>query len=496
MEWAELGVPAAACLPHPARSTAVEAATTFAIARPTCGRWRRRGRSRAENGEESTREGACLIGREVISGRVWPGRMGMAFDPFRPSKILAARGRPRLSCVVPMLQAQAISRRKRWWQAPKSKNWQPGEDRLYDARPFEFRGRPAKRERLSSAVFHRVRATSYSEPKYAQASPSTPQSERSHTARILHMNTLGQRASGIGVLLLLLSPAGLLPSCGGGTNSGGGSGGGGDMFIETCSLGCGNGAGGAQVSCTIVDIAVDREIDVFFSDAIDPASVNSTTFQLIDATTGQAPVGTRFVDSSDPTKMIFRPAITFDSQGNVSFGFNPLTTYLITIAGTAHHDTGPFVRSVSGKNNQSRMSCQVHTTSQVDDLVAGPPLASVWVSLATGQPPPNDHLDHQPAAGAVNVWHNSTISFTFNDVMNPVSLVNPNTHQATLITIQVDSDGDPATTNDEVTLFGTYALTIDLQHLTTELLFTPANGIPSAGEQSLPPPLGSNSPRF
>jgi hypothetical protein len=258
------------------------------------------------------------------------------------------------------------------------------------------------------------------------------------------------------------------------------------MFITTCSLGCGNGSNVAQVSCSIINVAVDREIDVFFSDAIDPASVNSTTFQLIDVTTGQAPAGTRFVDASDPTKMVFRPAITFDNQGNVTFGFTPQTTYLITIAGTLHNDSGPFIRSVGGTSNSSRMQCQIHTTNQVDDLVPGPPTASVFVSLATGQPPPNDHIDNQPAQGAVNVWHNSTVRISFNDVMNPASLINPNTHQATLITILVDSDGNPNTTQDQVTLFGSYALSVDLQHLTTDLVFTPANGMPSAGNQTPP----------
>lgn len=292
------------------------------------------------------------------------------------------------------------------------------------------------------------------------------------------MKDTGPRASALVLVCLLLA------ACSSGSSSGGSSGG--DMFIRTCNLGCGNGNGVAQVTCSIVNVAVDREIDVFFSDAVDPSTVNSTTFQLIDATSGQAPAGTRFIDSSDPTKMVFRPAITFDNQGNVTFGFSPNQTYLITIAGTLHNDSGPFVRSVAGAPNMSRMQCQIHTTTQVDDLVPGPPTASVFVSLATGLPPPNDHIDNQPAAGAVNVWHNSTVRISFNDVMNPASLINPNTHQATLITILVDSDGNPNTQQDQVTLFGTYALSVDLQRLTTDLIFTPANGMPSAGNQPDP----------
>jgi hypothetical protein len=289
-------------------------------------------------------------------------------------------------------------------------------------------------------------------------------------------------APALGLSLVLL-----LGGCGTGGGSGGTGGGGGAMFIDTCSLGCSNGSGGSTVSCTVVQVAVNREIDVFFSSPIDPSSVSSSSFQLIDVNAGQAPGGTRFVDPTDPTKLIFRPAITFDSQGNVTFGFQPNTTYRVTIPGTAHHDNGPFITGLGGSSNQSRMQCDIHTTNQVDDLVAGPPVVSRFVSIATGQPPPNDHLDNQTASGAVNVWHNSTVRFSFNDVMNPVTLLNPLTHQPTLISVRVDMDGDVAhTQNDQVPLSGAWSLNIDLQHLRTDLVFTPANGIPSSGDGTLP----------
>jgi hypothetical protein len=292
------------------------------------------------------------------------------------------------------------------------------------------------------------------------------------------MKLPGLRTSGFGPVLFL--PALLAAGCGSGGGSG--SSGGGAMFIDTCSLGCSNGAGGSTVSCTVVQVAVNREIDVFFSAPIDPNSVSATTFQLIDVNAGQAPAGTRFVDPSDPTKLVFRPAITFDSQGNVTFGFQPNTTYRVTIPGTAHNDNGPFITSVGGSANQSRMQCDIHTTNQVDDLVAGAPVVSEFVSLATGQPPPNDHIDDQPASGAVNVWRNSTVRFSFNDVMNPVTLLNPLTHQPTLIAVLVDMDGDPGTVTDQVPIFGSWVMNIDLQHLHTDLVFTPANGMPSSGE--------------
>jgi len=298
------------------------------------------------------------------------------------------------------------------------------------------------------------------------------------------MKHLGPIASATGLVLALLLPA---CSSGGGEGSGGGQTGGGSMFIQSCSLGCTNGAGGRQVSCTVVESALNRELVVYFSQPVLASTVNSTTFQLIDVGNGQAPIGSRFLDPADPRKMIFRPSITFDNQGNASFGFLPNRTYRVTIPGTAHSDAGPFVQSTDGKPNSSRMQCDIRTNNQVDDLVPGPPVVRVRVDLAD-MSTPNDHTDFiadQNADGAVDVWRDSTIRFLFNDVMNPVSLVNPQTHQPSVITIEVDSDGNLNTTLDRSTLFGLCTLNIDLMHLTTEMIFRPSNGMPSAGEDPI-----------
>ena len=262
------------------------------------------------------------------------------------------------------------------------------------------------------------------------------------------------------------------------------------MFVETCSLGCNSGVGGLQVSCSVVQVSLSTEVSIVFSEPVAPGSVNSTSFRLIDVGSGDVPVGNRFVDPSNPRRVVFRPAITFQPDGTANFGFDPLRTYRITIPGTEHGDTGPFIRSVSGKDNMSRMECDIQTTTTVDDLVPGPPTVQIFVKLAdTSTPDPDDFIDNQPAAEAVDVWRDSTIRFVFNDIMNPATLANTSTQQSTLITVQVDTDGDFQTPLDRVTLFGTYVVTINLNQLQTVMLFTPANGMPSAGalpEQVLP----------
>jgi hypothetical protein len=254
------------------------------------------------------------------------------------------------------------------------------------------------------------------------------------------------------------------------------------MFIDTCSLGCNSGTGGLQVNCSIVQVSLSTEVSIVFSEPVAPSSIDSTTFQLIDVGSGDIPIGNRFVDPNNSRRIIFRPSITFDNNGTATFGFMPLRTYRITIPGTEHGDTGPFIESTSGKANMSRMQCDIQTTTTVDDLVPGPPSASLFVSLAdTSTPDTTDSIPNQPASGATNVWRDSTIRFVFNDIMNPSTLANPSTQQSTLISVRVDTDGDLATVTDQVTLFGSYVVTINLNLLQTVMVFTPANGMPSSG---------------
>ena len=274
--------------------------------------------------------------------------------------------------------------------------------------------------------------------------------------------------------------AGAIASCGGGGSSGGG--GGGAMYIDTCSLGCSNGASTSQVSCSIAQHSRNGDVTIFFSDPVLASSVSPSSFQLINLQTGASPIGTRFVDSTDPAgkKLIFRPAIFFDGSGNTVFGFDVGQTYRVTIPGTLHGDLGPFVSSSTGDLNQSRMQCDFQTTSQVEDLVVGPPRVTVLVQPSeSGGAQGGDLEPVQPATILQNVWRNSPIVMRFNDVMNPATLLNPTSHQPTLITIQVDTDGNLGTVADRVTLFGQVELNIDLIALRSDLVFTPANGMPS-----------------
>jgi hypothetical protein len=270
-----------------------------------------------------------------------------------------------------------------------------------------------------------------------------------------------------------------LAACGGG---GGGSGG--TMYIETCTLGCGSGSDGSQVSCQFNQAAVNQEIAVFFSEPVDEASISSSSFEIIDVTSGSSPNGTRFRDPNNPRKVLFRPAVTFAPDGSISFGFDQDATYRVLLPGTSQGDSGPFIRSEGGSSNVSRLSCDVRTSQAAVDLVPGPPTVQIFVKQAIpGTPDPDDFIEDVLVTTnpiVTDVWRGSDVRFEFNDLMNPATLTNPSTGQSPFVRIEVDLDGNLATP-DRVALPGSYVAELDPILLRTVMTFTPLEGIPSSG---------------
>lgn len=256
------------------------------------------------------------------------------------------------------------------------------------------------------------------------------------------------------------------------------------MYIETCSLGCGSGQGGTQVSCQFNQAAVNQEIAVFFSEPVDEASITSASFEIIDVSSGASPNGTRFRDPHNPRKVLFRPAISFEDDGSINFGFSQDATYRVLLPGSGQGDTGPFIRSESGGSNQSRLSCDIRTSQQAVDLVPGPPSVTILVKTAvTTTTDPSDFVADVPITSfpiVTDVWQGSDIQFLFDDLMNPATLANPQTGQSAFVRVEVDLDGI-LSTPDRVELFGTYVVELDPIQLRTKMTFTPQGGIPSAG---------------
>lgn len=283
-------------------------------------------------------------------------------------------------------------------------------------------------------------------------------------------------------LLLTLSVAGC-----GGSGSGGGSGANsGAMYIQTCSLGCSSGQTGSQVSCALVSAYLNQDIAIYFSEEIDPASITSSSIKLVDVNSGAVPTGLRLVDPLNPRKVVFRPTVQFDSSGSASYGFDANRTYRVLVPGTEQGDLGPFIKSRGGKENQSRLQCEIQTSLGVTDFVPGQPSFEVRVDQAIPSTPnPNDTNPNILANGATDVWRNSTIRIIFNDLMNPATMAPGGI--ATFVAIFVDLDGDGSTTGDRIPVQGSWVVQQDPLLLKSTMTFTSATGLPSAGNPALGP---------
>lgn len=297
---------------------------------------------------------------------------------------------------------------------------------------------------------------------------------------------------------LALAGTGLFACSGGGdtevVQTGDGGIGASTMAVVKCTLGCNNGLTSGQVSCGTLNIFVNQEIVVDFSQDVDISTVNKNTFQVVEVATGKAPTGSFSLDPDQPFRLIFRPQLTFNSAGNPIFGLNAGESYTIRIPGQAQ-DPPPYIRSVTGANNQQRLQCTVAATEGIVDPVPGAPTVEVFVDVVTSYDSNGDPatiLTNQPADGAENVFRDSKITLRFDDIMNPATLVNPVSGESDFITVSIDPDGNVLDSSDQLAVEGTFGIVIGgtsgstSADPVTTVTFTPDNGFPSAGTGALP----------
>ncbi|MFN0242037.1 MAG: Ig-like domain-containing protein [Planctomycetota bacterium] len=236
---------------------------------------------------------------------------------------------------------------------------------------------------------------------------------------------------------------------------------------------------------------MNGDIVLIFSEPVDEDSVTGDTFEVVNSTSGSSPPGTRFVDASNPRRVVFRPDISYVS-GIAQYGFTNNTLYRVTVPGQAQGDSGPFITSTSGRPNRSRMRCTIRASLGVQDAVPGDPSVEVLVSIAdTSTPDETDSIPGQSADGAVDVYRNTDITFEFDDVMNPATLIDSDSTGSS-VSVMFDVDGNLATITDQVEIGGTFRLDQpDLLLLKTKMTFTTATGIPSAGD-----PVFNPNPRL
>ena len=271
-----------------------------------------------------------------------------------------------------------------------------------------------------------------------------------------------------------------LAACG---NEGSGGGSGKRMYIETCSLGCNNGAGGQLVTCGFVNTYQNQEVAVLFSEAVSLASVSKLSFQVFNVGTGSIPAGSYLVDPTNARRLIFRPKLSFDSLGQPQFGFAPGASYRIKLPGSIQ-DPAPYVLSSGGRANESRLECTIVTDQGIIDPVPGAPTVEMFVDVVD---PITSVITHGvPADNAMNVSTTSPVTFVFDDLMNVGTIVVPATGIAPFIQVLVDPDGDLSDPTDQVPVGGTYGFVVDQVNLRTVATFTPTAGFPSAGSGPQP----------
>ncbi|TAJ03073.1 MAG: hypothetical protein EPO68_17710 [Planctomycetota bacterium] len=276
---------------------------------------------------------------------------------------------------------------------------------------------------------------------------------------------------------------------GGSGSSGGSTGGSSKMFIVSCSLGCSSGQAGAQINCGPNAIFVNEELVVEFSQAVNLSTVTKSTFKVVNLATGKTPIGSYSLDPGNPKRLIFRPQVTFDSSGNPIFGLDQGASYQIDIPGSVQNPGVAHIKSTVGLDNSSRMFCTVVASKGINDAVPGKPSVTTTVDKVTsydlsGNP---DGFEFDVLAdGAVDVFRDTLITLTFDDVMNPATLVNPVTGLSPTISVLVDPDGDVTDSTDQTELSGVYQINIDQGSLQTIVKFTPSGGLPSAGTGVLP----------
>lgn len=301
----------------------------------------------------------------------------------------------------------------------------------------------------------------------------------------------------------------ILGSCDGGVSNAASNG---NLYIVSCSLGCSSGvgddpSGGDQVSCSIGNTYQNQEISVLFSEEIDLVSINSASFRVVDASTGTTPQGTFTTDPTDRRRLIFRPALSFDINGNPTFALLPNRTYQVTIGGELQNDPPPYIRSITGRPNQNRLLCSVITSEGIIDPVPGAPSVLIYVDVRTGTDSFGDPILARNqlvngSASLTNVWSGSRIRIRFDDIMNLASVINPQTGTSPFISIEVDADGDTST-DDRTAVGGTFGSPIpsldpgfttnpqfqafvDVASLETYVVFQPDLDLPSSGDGALP----------
>lgn len=271
------------------------------------------------------------------------------------------------------------------------------------------------------------------------------------------------------LLLAALSVA----SC---ASCGGGGAGAPALEIVACSFGCSKSTTGSLHCGGTATLPSNGRIAVEFNEPVALESVSPQSFVVVDTATGATPIGTWGLDPLNPRRVTFQPSVSFDSQGQPVYGFQGGHGYSVAIprAGGA----APVIRSVFGRPNTTELSCSFLATAETQDFEAGAPSVQVFVEVA-GLPGADRTVLAGGGALVRDVARDTKLQLVFDDVMDPSTLVNPNSGESLGIAVAMDLDGDTSDTADQVPIRGSWALAYDHSGGETIVTFRPDRDLPS-----------------
>lgn len=240
--------------------------------------------------------------------------------------------------------------------------------------------------------------------------------------------------------------------------------------IEGCSLSCTSGP--TMVSCGIINVHVNEELTIDFTQAVDLSSVGSFPpgIRIINTSTALSPLGTWRLGPGSRSTLVFQPGLSFDPLGNPVFAFEFGSTYLVRASGILAGDPPPYVLSSGGQPLENRLLCTITTDQGVLDYVPGPPSYTPSVQAVDAcEPGAPVHATSAVNARCVSV--DSNLTLVFDDIMNLGTLMIPATGNAPFVQVRFAGTGTPVP--------GNWSHSLDLKAKTTTVVFTPAAPLPT-----------------
>ena len=266
-------------------------------------------------------------------------------------------------------------------------------------------------------------------------------------------------------LLTTLMTLTAFPGC-----SGGGSGGGGRFAVKSCNPTC------LADPCRLGSVAPYQAISLSFNKPIDPLTVTNETVSLEPLSPGST---TNLLRTVEGNTVRIQPQVTLDPNGNLHYGLQANETYILSLP--SHETQGsPAVHSRRGAANQREIRCSLQTERLTQDPNPSPLTVEVFVVRDPSNAPGTlESLDSGSNLGPIE--RAAAFVLVFDDLVNPMTLVDPVSGSPRGIFLNADGDGDLMTTADRFQIRADYVVEFNSAELETHVRIQPLSLLPFPG---------------